>query len=173
MLRNLRCWLFTSPPRFPLWLLSRDLVEIDGHPFIFRGWPKRIRDEQALRACFAADDAGRLLQSNPSTGRETVSSPRQTRRIWPPSDFVRRRVPNSPDARSNPTGKYGLPGTHCRPPTPRRQKKARLTGAKRALVGGESQGRISKAYFHSIVNDLCRRGAAAALRRASSDFAAS
>jgi hypothetical protein len=63
MLRNLRCWLFTSPPHFPLWLLSGDFVEIDGRQFIFRGWPKRVRDERALRACFAAADAGRLLQS--------------------------------------------------------------------------------------------------------------
>ena len=53
MLRNLRCWLFFYPPRFPLWLLSGDCVEIDGRQFIYGGWPKLIRDEQALRACFS------------------------------------------------------------------------------------------------------------------------
>ena len=53
MLRNLRCWLFLYPPRFPFWLMSGDCVEIDGRQFIYGGWPKRIRDEQALRARFA------------------------------------------------------------------------------------------------------------------------
>ena len=52
MLRDLRCWLFFHPPRFPFWLLSGDCVEIEGCQFVYSGWPKRIRDEQALLACF-------------------------------------------------------------------------------------------------------------------------
>jgi len=52
MPRNLRCWFVACQPGFPLWLLSGDRVNIDERQFIYRGWPKRIRDEQALRAYF-------------------------------------------------------------------------------------------------------------------------
>jgi hypothetical protein len=65
MLGNLRCWLSVAAPRFPLWLLSGDHLEIDGQQFVYRGWPKRFRDERATHDYFAdvrkrSADVGRV-----------------------------------------------------------------------------------------------------------------
>jgi len=34
---------------FPLWLLAGDLVEIDGHTYVFRGFAQRFTDLEDMR----------------------------------------------------------------------------------------------------------------------------
>jgi hypothetical protein len=56
MLRNLLCWFVERPPRFPLWLLSGDRVEINRRVFVYQGWPKRFQDEARLVRHFGASN---------------------------------------------------------------------------------------------------------------------
>jgi hypothetical protein len=72
MLRNLRCWIFSCRPSFPLWLLSGDRVEVDGRQFVYRGWPKRFPDEAAFRDYFS--DGRRSDAKVAASSRETLTS---------------------------------------------------------------------------------------------------
>jgi hypothetical protein len=52
-LRNVRCWIYSCQPSFPLWLLSGDRIDVDGNQFVYRGWPKRFPDEATFRSYFS------------------------------------------------------------------------------------------------------------------------
>jgi hypothetical protein len=48
MLSNFLRWFVFGEPRFPVWLLPGDQINIDGSRVTYRGWPKRFPDQEAL-----------------------------------------------------------------------------------------------------------------------------